>query len=718
MKKWLGFTIGGLQQKILNLVLSFLLAMIAVFGVVSYYQSKKLSKTVSTARDKQQQSIEQVSKDTMKGVIDGTLVKTTALQAYIADDMFSDLKTDVLTLQTLASGLFEHRNTITTQKAISIPDAANDGKIMAQVLCEEGVDYKNSKYLKVASYMTDSMIAMFKNSGMLSNCYIGLADGTHLCVDEHSANKFNKDGKLSAFPVRQRPWYKDAAEKKDICFSGIELDTYTQKMCVTCSAPVIVNGELFGVVGADLFLDAMSEYVRNSNSETGILCVVNNDGQVIFSSDNSSAFKVETSANASDLRKSDNADLAEFIIKSLKERTNLTELTVDEKDYYAAGAPMNTVGWTVVTMVDKQATELPAQEMLKQYNKVNEEAKQDFKDSTNVYSRITLIMIVLLLILGSLSALWLAGKIVKPVETMTQDIIEGGKTGKLFEMKEIYRTKDEIEVLAESFDDLSKKVKKYIEDITAITKEKERISTELELARKIQADMLPNIYPPFPERSDFDIYAKMRPAKEVGGDFYDFYLIDDDHLGMVIADVSGKGVPAALFMMMSRILIKNYALMGYSPAKILEMTNNTICMNNKEDMFVTVWYGVLEISTGKITASNAGHEFPVIRKANGDFEVFKDEHGFVIGGMEDMTFDEYELTLEKGGMLFVYTDGVPEATNASEEMFGIDRLVSSLNENKSNDVPTTLDHVTACVDKFVGGAEQFDDLTMLAVTLK
>jgi sigma-B regulation protein RsbU (phosphoserine phosphatase) len=301
---------------------------------------------------------------------------------------------------------------------------------------------------------------------------------------------------------------------------------------------------------------------------------------------------------------------------------------------------------------------------------------------------------------------------------MTADIIEGGKTGKLFEMKDIYKTNDEIEVLAQSFDDLTKKIVQYIKDITQITKEKERIGTELELARKIQADMLPNIYPAFPDRPEFDIYASMRPAKEVGGDFYDFYLIDNDHLGMVIADVSGKGVPAALFMMMSRILIKNYAMMGYSPAQVLEQTNNSICMNNKEDMFVTVWYGVLEISTGKITAANAGQEFPIIKKQGGKYELLQDKHGFVIGGMEGMKYSEYEIQLDSGEMLFLYTDGVPEATDGENNMYGTDRLLEAMNSKEHTDPLELLGSITDNVDQFVGEADRFDDMTMLAVTIK
>ena len=284
-------------------------------------------------------------------------------------------------------------------------------------------------------------------------------------------------------------------------------------------------------------------------------------------------------------------------------------------------------------------------------------------------------------------------------------------------MNDSLRTGDEIEVLAESFATLSKRTVEYIQQITAITAEKERIGAELELATKIQADMLPNIYPAFPERSEFDIYATMTPAKEVGGDFYDFFLIDDDHLGMVMADVSGKGVPAALFMMMSKILVNNYALMGGSPAKVLEQVNNQICKNNEEEMFVTVWFGVLEISTGKVTAANAGHEYPILKKAGGEFELFKDKHGFVIGGMDGMRYKDYEFTLEKGGTLFLYTDGVAEATNAQNELFGTDRMIEALNKNADASPTDLLNNMKQAVDEFVGEAPQFDDLTMLGVKL-
>ena len=275
-----------------------------------------------------------------------------------------------------------------------------------------------------------------------------------------------------------------------------------------------------------------------------------------------------------------------------------------------------------------------------------------------------------------------------------------------------------MQLLAESFASLSSKTRDYIKEITEITAEKERIGTELALATRIQADMLPNIYPAFPGRTEFDLYASMTPAKEVGGDFYDFFLVDDDHLYMTIADVSGKGIPAALFMMASRIILASNAKAGKTPAEILALTNETICQNNHQEMFVTVWVGVLEISTGKLIAANAGHEYPVIKQADGKFELVKDKHGLVIGGMSGVKYKEYELQLTKGAKLFVYTDGVPEATNAGEELFGTKRMVDALNIDIEALPKDILANVRKAVDSFVGEAEQFDDLTMLCLEYK
>lgn len=239
--------------------------------------------------------------------------------------------------------------------------------------------------------------------------------------------------------------------------------------------------------------------------------------------------------------------------------------------------------------------------------------------------------------------------------------------------------------------------------------------TELNMATEIQTGMLPSIFPAFPERPEFDIHASMDPAKEVGGDFYDFFMIDDDHLGIVIADVSGKGVPAALFMMSSKILINDHALMGGSPAEILERVNKQVCANNDAHMFVTVWLGILEISTGKLTTASAGHEYPIIN-TTGKYVMLKDKHGLAIGAFEMSKYKNTEIQLKKGDSIFVYTDGVAEATDANNQLFGTDRTVEALNAiPKGASQKEILAGVRAAVDAFVKEAPQFDDLTMVGL---
>ena len=245
-----------------------------------------------------------------------------------------------------------------------------------------------------------------------------------------------------------------------------------------------------------------------------------------------------------------------------------------------------------------------------------------------------------------------------------------------------------------------------------------RIGAELELAARIQADALPSVFPAFPDHDEFDIYASMAPAKEVGGDFYDFFLIDETHLGIVMADVSGKGIPAALFMMDAKTMVQNLAAAGLSPAQVLQAANERICANNRESMFVTVWFGILDLAGGQLTTASAGHEYPALRPAGGRFALVRDRHGFVLGGMEGMKYREETISLSLGAKLFQYTDGVTEARNPEGQMFGEQRLTAALNADPEAPPEQILANVRNAVDLFTQGAEQFDDLTMLCVEYK
>ena len=275
-------------------------------------------------------------------------------------------------------------------------------------------------------------------------------------------------------------------------------------------------------------------------------------------------------------------------------------------------------------------------------------------------------------------------------------------------------TGDEIEMLWHTMADLEIDIAVSMRKIKRMAAEKERIEAELSVARMIQDSMLPKIFPAFPERQEFDLYAKMVPAKEVGGDLYDFFLIDDDHLVIVIGDVSGKGISAALFMVMTKDLIRSRAMTeSPDPAEILTAINASLMEENSARMFVTVWLGILTISTGYLVFADAGHEYPAIKRAGGDFTCQKDIHSAPVAARKKTVFKDNRMFMRPGDTLYLYTDGVTEACDREKEMFTRQRMLSALNGEDNPALKELDDRVRGSIEEFAGEAEQFDDITTL-----
>ena len=336
----------------------------------------------------------------------------------------------------------------------------------------------------------------------------------------------------------------------------------------------------------------------------------------------------------------------------------------------------------------------------------------------NTYiKKIAAVLISLALIVIAGQSVYLHRVLLHPLTLVTEEAARFSRenTANPQKLGEVIRNKDEIGQLAASIDHMEEQIETYIGDITRITAERERISTELSLATRIQAAFVPHTFPPFPDRPEFELYASMDPAKEVGGDFYDFFMVDDTHLAIVIADVSDKGIPAALFMMSSMLMLHQAAMGERSPAKVLESVNDQICANNREQMFVSVWLGVLDLNTGVVTAANAGHEYPIVKQPGERFEILHDRHGFVLGGMEGLSYTEYELQLRPDAKLFLYTDGLPEASKQDNVLFGLERTLEALHAAEDGSPAEILAAVNAAVAAYVGDARQFDDLTMMCL---
>ena len=348
-----------------------------------------------------------------------------------------------------------------------------------------------------------------------------------------------------------------------------------------------------------------------------------------------------------------------------------------------------------------------------------------YSDELRYISTAGLQMFLLILILAVLFAIlpviFTSRKIVRPIYYLSENatkLIEAKKDSETTETNIFGETKfsssDEVGVLYRSLTQMEQDMNTYVRDLMKVTADNERVRTELDLATQIQNSQLPHTFPPFPDRNEFSIYASMKPAKSVGGDFYDFYMADDDHLVLVMADVSGKGIPAALYMMISRILIKTHAQKGLSPAEILVNLNDQLSENDSVDMFVTVWLAILNLSTGEGVSVNAGHEDPVIRHAGGDYELVKYRHFPPAGTFAGIRYQERSFRLSPGDSLFVYTDGVPEARRGGDrEFYGTDRLLETLNRDREAAPEELIGSVMSELQEFTGDGEQFDDITMM-----
>ena len=330
------------------------------------------------------------------------------------------------------------------------------------------------------------------------------------------------------------------------------------------------------------------------------------------------------------------------------------------------------------------------------------------------------IVIIILVILSAFASFYFEWKrVIIPIQTLnneTKQIVNNLESGIKPEIN--IKTGNEIEELSNSFSQMYGEIHDYIDRLSIVTSEKERIGAELDVAAKIQASMLPCIFPPFPNRKEFEIFAMMNPAKEVGGDFYDFFMVDNDHLAIVVADVSGKGVPAALFMVIGKTLIKDHTAFHSDLGDVFTEVNDILCASNSEEMFITAFEGVLNIHTGEFRYVNAGHEIPFICEKGEVYKPFPVKAGFVLAGMDGLHYKGGSITLKPGDKLFQYTDGVTEATDSTNKLFGMDNLQKTLVKNSNKSMHELLAAVKESIDAFVGDAPQFDDITMLGLEYK
>lgn len=681
-----------------------------ITGVVSM---RDISSTLLHSNQEMGRISSEKSSESLTELTSRRLRELAADKADAVDNMFLDFEQDVCVAASVCTQLYAHPEAY-AERDVPAPDPANDGKLAIQILYAPDLDPSDealAKEARLVGNIQDTLVAINANNDYMVSNYIATESGLMVQADYISGKKFDESGNVLPMNARGRPWYIGAAQTGAPYFTPVTRDVHTPSMTIMCGVPIYKDGQLMAVSGAGIYLDRVDALVQSIDiGQSGDACIMNRYGQILFSTFETGSLVAPK--NEADLKVSQDTGLAVLRAKTFSGESGVQQVTIDGVRRCVAYAPMETVGWSMFIILPLEEVEAPTRQLQESLGMITEDAI----GTAQTQIRHTLIVLAAMLaaavFIAIVISMLLSRHIVRPISRLTEKVhaVEGDNLDFVWDMN----TGDETQLLGESFQSLLQRMQAYIDNIQTITADKERISTELTLAKRIQESMLPNIFPAFPECREFDIYATMQPAKEVGGDFYDFFLIDKDHLCMVIADVSGKGVPAALFMMISKIMLKNCAMFGMSVADILSNANEVICANNRQEMFVTVWIGILEISTGKLTAANAGHEYPFIQK-NGRYEILKDRHGFVIGGMENMKYHEYTLQLEPGDAIFLYTDGVTEANDVHHALFGLDRLRSALNSAPEMSCQEVIATVNAAINDFVRDASQFDDITMLSM---
>lgn len=605
------------------------------------------------------------------------------------------------------------------------PDAKNGGKLTTQLLFAADVDRSAQSLAEEIGYGANiaplSMDLMNINSFM-ATAFAASKSGFTILTDTYS----NLQGEH--FDSRTRPWYILAKEKGDLTFSDVEKDALNGEFCIFCSMPYYKSGEFAGVVAMGAYISDLRAIIDAvSNYQGQFAFVIDQKGHVILSTLAPSSDKAlnELAVNVDDnfdLRKTKDAPLALAARQIASGERGLLEVVIEGKSYDIAYAPVTSMGWTCAVGIPKQEVIAPAVENNEAIYRLTHQNVQQLDG----YMVRTILAVAFIVILLFFILIYVGRKasehFVRPIQALNDGVreIAGGNLQKKLDI----HTGDEIESLAISFNAMTDELMRSMKELAEITAKEERIATELAVASRIQENMLPTIFPPFPERKDFDIYATMAAAKEIGGDFYDFYLLDDDHVVFTIADVSGKGIPAALFMVVAKVILKNAMQSlkhGEDLAAVVVRANEQLCKDNDTLMFVTAFIAVLNLQDGTLSYVNAGHMPPFLyQKAQGGVKCLDVQKNFVLGAMEGFNYVSQKINMKAGDVIFLYTDGVTEAADEKNAFYGEERLKACLisESARARQLKTLLKAVNTSLANFVKTAEPSDDITMLALAYK
>ncbi|MDR1495522.1 MAG: SpoIIE family protein phosphatase [Clostridiales Family XIII bacterium] len=690
----------SIRKKILTSFLTVCISSIIFVGVANVVTQNQIRKMEKTSNDRLGALAARHSSESLVALALSGLQSLTDERAAAIDEMFGSYAGDLNVMKLYVENIYENPSSFVPVRVKNYLDIPKDELAMHWFL-EPGSDVTgtndeaalSASGLREETYRLGAAERVFEllmiDKPEITSIYIATESGQNLQYDDATLQKAEVIG--PDFAVHDRPWYAaHDGRSREIYISDTYRDAGGRGLNISMSAPIFADDVFKGVLGFDILIDDLDRQLREMSMEgSGWVELLGSDKVI----------------SAPDLTQENEHELPLYWETLHGVYKGNTSAEVGGENVFVVWTSLEMTGWKLCYIMPEKDVTAPAEAAREQILAFADKAADEMSRYTGNSIFITAILLIIMIVLTVVVATFISNKLSAPIIKLTADAEEIG-AGAL-DCVLTLSTGDEIETLAHTINDM-------VRDIKQITSEKERIGAELNIATKIQASMLPSIFPPFPERDEIDLYATMRPAKEVGGDFYDFFMIDDDNLAVIIADVSGKGVPSALFMVIAKTLIKNNAQMGKSPEEVFETVNNILCESNEEGMFVTAFMAYLDLRTGELTCVNAGHNHPLLTRA-GKFEWVKLNPGFVLAGMEGMKYRQETLVMKPGDVLYLYTDGVTEAVNKDNELWGDTRLKDAVGKYRDVSVNELTSRIQEEIDGFADGAEQADDITMLVL---
>lgn len=705
------FVLGSIRKRILYALLAVAFLSLFSFALVSLDGMKRLGDYSVKSSTGLGKDALKISKEALETLAQDGLLRTTTDQANLCNAEFKAIEGKVNVLADIAEKVWNNPGAYPKNRSYSITEEPKDRSLISVYQYPKGVDVnQHRKELDISSSMDSFFKPILANSSNISDFNIGAPSGLF--------RRFPWGPVSPDYDVRKRDWYKRAVESGQPGWSDPYVGAIAKNLRINYSRPVYRNQKLVAVVAINVPLQTINERIITTQLNKKSTALLVDYQRKIIAREGMST----NSENWEDPQKAEffSLDLGSGSQKSLEEdlqagKSGLHRGIYKGKDSFIAYAPVETTRWSVLFVMPIEAIYAPIipteQAIVKQAETVESQVVGKIRTSLLVLTVIFFIIIAAVYLVARRTADLITGPIMLLDEGVK--VIGNGDLNHRIEIK----SNDEIEGLAETFNKMTADLRQYISNLTEATAAKERIQSELKVATDIQASLLPRLFPAFPTRDEFDIFATMDPAKEVGGDFYDFFFVDNDHLCFLIADVADKGVPAALYMMVAKTLLKSEAQRGGSPDKILEAVNNILAEDNENCMFVTVFCAILDTRSGEVFFANAGHNPPLVSTADG-FAYMTPKVGFVLGPIQDSVYECECITLKPGETMFLYTDGVTEAKNPADALYGEKRLLETLTQSGSDDLVTMIHSIRADVQQHANGAPQSDDVTMVAVKFR